>query len=99
MWWIPQKSKKAPLNVNFVVSTLSSENGTFFNAKERSYANIITGCFCLSFIECTMTIENYHVFEVLNLFDFHSVFDTHSIYNFDSCLLKFRNLVTVAATV
>ena len=41
MWWIPQKTTEAPKNVNFVVSTLSTESGTFENAQKVANASII----------------------------------------------------------
>ena len=41
MWWIPQKTMEAPKNVNFVVSTLSTESGTFENAQKVADASII----------------------------------------------------------
>ena len=41
MWWIPQKTTEAPNNVNFVVSTLSTESGTFENAQKVANASII----------------------------------------------------------
>ena len=41
MWWIPQKNTEVPENVNFVISTLSTESGTFENARSASSAGII----------------------------------------------------------